>query len=318
MTISKTVLVLGAGASRAMGYPTGAELRQCLIDLGDHPRRHIAEAAGLLQRPEFLDSFVDAFKRSQMNSIDAFLARRPEFSEIGKHALATILLSFEDKRKLSNCEHDDHWYRYFFNTVSADSWSQFNLSAYAIVTFNYDRSFEHYLLNAIMHAYNVPAKEAIEKLSELEVIHVYGTLGAVFPVDNGYFEYGSAVSPTTVSKAATSLRVIPEGRNSDPTLSRAREILSEARTIGFLGFSFDKTNLERLDSTVTCKADIRQGRTTSSRRVFATCYGMFAAEARIAHQLTAARTSLNSGTFPEGFHASTCLEMLRMTQLLRA
>ena len=63
------------------------------------------------------------------------------YSEVGKRAIASILLSKESQSLLMNCDHSDHWYFYFFNKVSSDSWEDFDLSNISIITFNYDRSF---------------------------------------------------------------------------------------------------------------------------------------------------------------------------------
>jgi hypothetical protein len=50
-------------------------------------RQSYAIPAGLYSEDNLLQKFVNSFKQSQMFSIDAFLARRPEFSEIGKRSV---------------------------------------------------------------------------------------------------------------------------------------------------------------------------------------------------------------------------------------
>src|ERR1700712_4789564 len=91
MAKEKTVLVLGAGASRGYGFPVGAGLRQEILKLGGD-----SHASDLMQvgRQE-LASFTKAFKESQSYSIDAFLGRRVEFSDVGKKAIALVLLRCE-------------------------------------------------------------------------------------------------------------------------------------------------------------------------------------------------------------------------------
>jgi hypothetical protein len=79
-------LVLGAGASDAMGYPVSSDLRNKL-SLSMVDRQSYAIPAGLYSEDNLLQKFVNSFKQSQMFSIDAFLARRPEFSEIGKRSV---------------------------------------------------------------------------------------------------------------------------------------------------------------------------------------------------------------------------------------
>src|ERR1035437_10205984 len=105
---SKTVLILGAGASCGYGFPVGSQLRQRILALRDD-----VEASNIMMfSRSFTRKFVDAFGNAQVYSIDTFLGRRPEFVEIGKAAIAYILLSCEQKANLTSDTNDDHWYRY--------------------------------------------------------------------------------------------------------------------------------------------------------------------------------------------------------------
>jgi hypothetical protein len=115
MISTNTTLVLGAGASIAMGYPTGGQLRDELLKLADSDRQGFSVAAGLFgpSHPS-IHEFVDAFRQSQMYSIDAFLARRPAFTEIGKRAIAAVLLRCEQASSLDKWQHDDGWYQYLW------------------------------------------------------------------------------------------------------------------------------------------------------------------------------------------------------------
>ena len=113
MISTNTTLVLGAGASIAMGYPTGGELRLELLKLTNVDKRQFSIESGLYAAgEEHLQGFIDAFRRSQMYSIDAFLARRPEFTDIGKRAIAAVLLEREAACSLDRWNHEDGWYQY--------------------------------------------------------------------------------------------------------------------------------------------------------------------------------------------------------------
>jgi hypothetical protein len=91
------VLVLGAGASKAYGYPLGSELRHAILNLTE-PN---ALEFGVLHdwdtsvAVEFT-RFRNAFRQSNLYSIDAFLGKRKEFESIGKKCIAAILLSQRD------------------------------------------------------------------------------------------------------------------------------------------------------------------------------------------------------------------------------
>lgn len=97
MFTRKICLVLGAGASLAMGYPLGSDLRRKILQLARHDETTLRFRidCGLQHKQEELWDFLDAFAKSQALSIDSFLARRPEFMEIGKHAIAAVMLACE-------------------------------------------------------------------------------------------------------------------------------------------------------------------------------------------------------------------------------
>lgn len=255
MIKEKVALVLGAGSSIPFGYPVGGELRRKIIELNRHHSHMLAIEAGLFDWSDGsvnIHTFVGEFAKSQMTSIDAFLARRPQFSEIGKLAIAALLLTSESQSHLFECEHADLWQRYLFGKLATEKWEDLDFSNLSVVTFNYDRSFEHYLISALEGSYGKSQEEVVERLRTLNIVHVYGSLGPTMPGDPGYFYYGSPASRSVVQEAAKYLKVIPEGRDDDDSLKKARNILQNADAIGFLGFGFDETNLRRLDARNTC------------------------------------------------------------------
>ncbi len=315
----KTVLVLGAGASVAFNYPVGAGLRNEILDLRHTGKKTLVESSGLKHFPDKLNTFIDAFRGSQMQSIDSFLARRPEYSEIGKQAISAVLLNKESTKQLIHTEHDDNWYQYFFNRISTSTWDELDFRKFSIVTFNYDRSLEHYLLGAIQHAYGKQLSEALEKLKKLEIIHVYGSLGGTLPDSPSYIPYGYGVSPERVVAASKELKVIPEGRSDDAVLKRSRQLLFEADSIAFLGFGFDETNMERLEVEKSCAAWCQRETGAIYRNIVATCFQMTQKEVvNVATRITNSHQVVGLGQLPNGFHATGCLKMLRETLVLES
>lgn len=314
-----TVLVLGAGSSMAFGYPNGKDLRDKILTLGKANNHALAEGAGLLQDEREFNQFLKAFRFSDQDSIDAFLATRREFEVIGKRSIATVLIRLEDERELFVQAAGDRWAAYLQNRLSAIEWDAWDYSKLKIVTFNYDRAFEHYLLMTLRYRYNKSVEDAVEKLRTLDIVHIYGSLGPTLPGVDGYRPYAPAVDIDTVAYAAESLKVIPEGRNSDPSLVQARELLSNAESIIFLGFAFDQTNMERLEATKTCAKRLERqttiGLVLHGRNILATCKGMTVAEA----QQAAAYFDKNSysGEFlPQGFYDKRCEDFFRETLFL--
>ena len=95
-------------------------------------------------------------------TIDSFLAENPKFRDIGKAAIAHFLIACENERNLSSSiRHEkkneraafleDSWYQFLWNQMldirlltEEDTRDQFYF-----ITFNYDRSLEHFLYKAM-------------------------------------------------------------------------------------------------------------------------------------------------------------------------
>ena len=101
MIRTPTVFVLGAGASKDFGFPIGFELvQQVRNTLG--PDGNIRNA--FLEVTQFegdhVDAFINALAMSGQNSVDAFLEHRRDFMDIGKAAMAMILVRCEQQGSL--------------------------------------------------------------------------------------------------------------------------------------------------------------------------------------------------------------------------
>lgn len=313
-----TTLVLGAGASTLMNYPTGAELRAEIIRLVRPEQLAFTVSAGLRRNQGELDRFVLAFAHSQMYSIDAFLARRPEHVDIGKRVIAACLLMREGESNLFLSEPIGHWYRYLFNALCRDSVDNVSLSKVSVITFNYDRSLEAYLHGSIKATFSVSSEVAANTVREMTINHVYGCLGSPIPSEPSYLKYGDGLSPALVDRAASGIKVIPEGRDEDEALAQARTALENASAIVFLGFGFDADNLRRLDTGRTCQRMRKSAEAVRMRSVFATCRGMTRMESMRAFDAIGQLLQPHQAAepLPPGFFDDDCLRLLRETLVL--
>lgn len=295
-----------------MGYPLGTGLRREILENLQKYEDLIAPlgiSRGDIQR------FINEFSKSQMASIDAFLARRADFSAIGKIAIAISLLSKEHPSALINNHHEDNWYFYLFNKIAAVAWESLDLSDLSIITFNYDRSLEQYLISAIYSSYGRTPDEAIEKLSAMKIIHIYGCIGENNPGKIDYFPYEDTISSKKILRATRDLRVIPEGRNEDQSLLAAKSILLEADAIGFMGFSYDPINLQRLNSTSTCIASVVRSNGRIIRNISGTALGMTTAEIHKAATVIG-NNGVSTIVKQNWFRKTNCLDYLRETLIL--
>lgn len=301
----QTVLILGAGASLAYGFPLGSGLRRRILEIRDRQ-----DASDFMGRGRMtVRDFVDAFNLSQMYSIDAFLGRRTELAEVGKEAIAYVLLQCEANADLFSEAKEDHWYQYLVNRLVVDEWEQFDPSWLSVITFNYDRSLEYYLTRTLMSIYDRSEADVAGRLALLRITHVYGSLGDAWKGGSSYVRFGSITSEAmhdAVATAASRLEVIAEGRDDSKHLVEARALLQEAERVCFLGFGFDAVNIRRLGTPQTMLMP-----TGLTKRTVATCLGMTGAE------IQRAETSLFGGTNQkEVFHSLNCIGALRHSLLL--
>src|SRR5262249_30503481 len=110
--------VLGAGASQAYGFPSGAELVDRICKRLEDPDGEAARTLSSLGHNirNQLAAFRRRLKESRLNSIDAFLQRRQEYAEVGKAAIAQELLQYETDALLFPSRECD-WYRTLFNEI---------------------------------------------------------------------------------------------------------------------------------------------------------------------------------------------------------
>jgi len=242
------VFVLGAGASMPYGFPSGAQLRTAICQAageGDWLLEYLQRKVGI--EPNEVKDFAKVFLRSGVASIDSFLAKRPEFIDIGRFAIAAHLAAKENLSTLESEGIEDNWYRTLWNVLidGADSVAALRQNRVKFVTFNYDRSLECYLHHAAKNTFGRSDEETLNAWSQLTILHAYGKLGEFhFASGDGRRQYIPDVNAVGLQTAAAGIQLIPEHRRS--TFEDARELFAKAEKICFLGFGFDPLNVERL------------------------------------------------------------------------
>ncbi len=256
-----TVLVLGAGASMPFSFPSGRKLVALISDMlnGDSPTVDLLEKHGYEKEQtwEFRKNLV----LSGRSSVDEFLEYRTDFLDVGKEAIAAALLSFEQTANLFNVKKDNNWYQYLFGLLNT-SFDEFDQNKLAIITFNYDRSLEHYLFTALQHAYNKNDEECAEKLNKIPIVHVHGKLGRL-PWEGTHYSIvpyddvnRSDKLGLYVGRGRENIKIIHENIDKDSEFHQAFDLLIAAKRIYFLGFGFNETNLKRLRIESLCHPDV--------------------------------------------------------------
>lgn len=240
MIATPTVLVLGAGASVHVEYPLGKNLVNDLC-------RNSDGFANLPMNWTDIDvgHFLTRLSRAGHYSIDAFLETVPDQSDLGKYLIAREMKRHENIDRLFP-PYESGWFQYLFNCLLENNKvSGFDSSRLSIITFNYDRSLEAYLHEALMARFEMPSDEASSILSQIPIIHVHGSLGQ-YP-DIPYVSKCEANELLEISKQIQIIHQVQdlEDEFCNHEFEQANKLLNEAERIFFLGFGFHPDNIDR-------------------------------------------------------------------------
>jgi hypothetical protein len=250
MISEPTVLILGAGASMPFGFPSGNQLvqRVCALcqEIRFNSNRELLQAFAVCGfDSDNVFEFGEALAKSGQVSVDAFLEHRTEYIEVGKAAIAAALLPFEKESVLFNSS--KNWYQHLFLQLNT-SFEKFDQNRIAVITFNYDRSFEHYLFTALKYKYGKSNELSAEKFRVFSIIHVHGSLGR-YEWQTGHsipVPFGKGTLLDNFDNARKQIKIIHEDIQNDLEFQKAHQCLAAAKKVYFLGFGYHPMNLERL------------------------------------------------------------------------
>jgi hypothetical protein len=303
---SRTVFVVGAGASNEVGLPVGGELAKRISQMLDvrfeWGQKPIGngdfELFGQLMR-ENQDQANDLLHAGWVirdgiilaNSIDDFLERHQADHLVvryGKVAIVKAILDSEKRCRLfvDRSRNRDElgwatlantWYIKLFRMLcvgitNADVGDVF--SNVSFIVFNYDRCLQQFLIEALQPAYRIDLATARKLVAEATILHPYGSVGAVCgaPLQHEV-PFGKVDRGIPRLELIEGVRTYGEGLEDGEHLDAVRREVANAETLVFLGFAFHAQNMRLLASP--------QG--GNARRVFATAYGMSDADTKVVH-----------------------------------
>lgn len=292
MITKKTVFVLGAGASVPYGFPTGEKLREIICT--DFPESFIKYKLPYISENEkktvryFIDQFVIPFRKSGI-SIDSFLSTNYTSSDnilyYGKMAIALHILESELNSRGNeelglpgndNLNYNRDWFSVLFNKmieglVSLRGYQNFYENNVTFITFNYDRLLEYLLQSSLSSTYfSVPDDIKSQVLRKIPIHHVYGELSKLqWQFENGVHrpsivDFGQELSPVTLETCSDNIKTMYMERKSIDSQEYAA-ILKNAERVFFLGFGYQKENMEILG--------LEPGIFDVQTRIYGTAYG---------------------------------------------
>lgn len=258
MITTKTVFILGAGASKPYGYPTAYELRKKIVDkkndtFNTYLRQYFGENAVYLNLHSKYERYRTAFEKSSTQSIDLHLSRNPKYRDIGKMLiLHQIFLAESQSIFREETEFDEDWYSYLFTRLTDElqkpdqTWLGKNEVSF--ITFNYDRSLEHILYESMRNSFMESTEEEIlNAVNSIPILHVFGKIA---DLDWQNKEKGipyKSVRPNNIDlkKFIGNINTINEIDISE-MVDSIQKLLKDTKRIFFLGFGYLDENIRFL------------------------------------------------------------------------
>jgi hypothetical protein len=308
---SKTVFVVGAGASREAGLPIGSELKQLITDKlriryeitgkltsGDHligraithcamaeksdPNEYLIEcwhvAAAMPLSPS-IDNYLHTHQGNAKLELCAKMGIVQSILEAESNSLLKVdeLNNDEFKRflpeKIQNTWYEQLFMRLAESVIKNDLDSLFgNIS---FIVFNYDRCIEHFLYHSVQTYFRASAEDAARLIKNLKITHPYGTVGELpWQVDTDGVPFGARLSEIQLLKMTEQIKTFTEQVEDEDSINAIRLQIQEADTVVFLGFAFHPMNMDLISPEEI----------SSARRAFSTGYGIPPTEHEVIEQ----------------------------------
>ncbi len=280
MIRTKTTFVVGAGASCELQLPSGDELLSRVAAGLDYSRfgselqtrdtillsrylAKMAERTGKGEEPlqQAAERIRNASKISR--SIDAIIDQNdhdPFVGQCAKLAMVHFICQAEARSTLRltpriegelPIQGTDNWLVYLGQLITTGvprSKIESCFDNVSIISFNYDRSIEHFLPHAMVLSHGVPLKEAQRIVAaKLKIIHPFGTIGRL-PWQTGEasdVEWGTE-QPWNILNLVSQIRTASDLLRDHQALMALRAAVTGGKRLAFLGFGFSPQNVDLL------------------------------------------------------------------------
>jgi len=280
MRNSKSVIIVGAGASHEAGLPVGAGLKNDISRILKH--REISGHYGTEVNDELISYAlsiissqgydINSLKQAcehisdampQVISIDNFIDTHKgneAIEKCGKIAIVRSILSAEKNSKLyvnlnniynkPNYEQlESTWFNTFWQLMTENCQEnelESRFSSVSLIVFNYDRCIEHFLYYSLKNVYRLNDEKAAKIVNSIPIYHPYGVVGNL-PWQNKQdsINFGGVPDHHLLVRLASKIKTFTEGTDPDSSeVSEIRNSILTAEIVLFLGFAFHKLNMK--------------------------------------------------------------------------
>jgi len=270
------LFIIGAGASKPYGFPTGEELFEIIrnLDFSSEDKRKTAYKKyygkdfvyndnNILK---FMENLVSELEKSMMVSIDDFIRNR-DFGRsnivetqagLVKRIIAKTIFECEENAKTKRVTDWLHYLCSLVDRINNREGSKFFFLNSKFITFNYDRLLEYSVYKYFDCDKGVEEREIAEMLKNMHIIHANGYLGPLYHARFGYKDINDA-SVKTIKTAWDN--------NTDDTTKIINEYIDLSDRIFFLGFGYLEENMKKLGLTANTKI-------LAGKKIFGTAYKM--------------------------------------------
>ncbi len=307
---SKTVFVIGAGASKEANLPIGDELTTEVASLlnfhveydgrvtsGDHQIYDRVRSLVQTNPGEWLGNRLILSGRevaaamTLAPSIDTFLQthrNNAEYVLLGKLGIAKAIIRAEQRSKLARSQDRSKpfkmssvagtWYislaQRLFSGVPAEQ-PERAFENVSFIVFNYDRCLETFLAQAIEIFFVVSPQRAREIVASIDIVHPYGDLGDMNDAVHNMPMFGD--DQCDLYLVSQRLQTFSESLRDPEKSAAIKALIRQAETLIFLGFAFYDQNMELLGDNVE-----KLKKNSDIRRVYATTFGMSESDVQVA------------------------------------
>jgi len=169
--------------------------------------------------------------------------------EIGKAIMGIELLHGEVHERL--WQNADNWLTHLYGAMVGNSLEEFGENNVAFVTFNYDRTVEHFLYVSLLNSFGRSGDDTAAALGKIPIVHLHGRLGHLpwqgqeaTAIDFGDNQLDVRKMEIVKREIKVVHEELTDGRDKD--FAQAQELLGQARRVYLLGFGFGLRNVQRL------------------------------------------------------------------------